>query len=315
MVQSVVEVVAAVIERRDGSFLLARRPEGKVYAGYWEFPGGKVEAGESLGDALARELREELGIEVRHAVPWITRVHSYPHSIVRLNFHRVTQWQGEPQPHEGQSLTWQRFPDLTVEPMLPANAPVLKALRVPLVMGITHAWETGVAPALAAFENALTGGLRLVQVRESSLRADARLDFSRRLCNRLQGIGGIAVVNGDADLALELGAGLHLPSTALMEAKARPDFEWCGASCHDEIELARAADLQLDYVLLGPVRVTASHPHRPGMGWDQFAKLVRGYSLPVLALGGMRPSDVEVAREHGAHGIAMIRGAWGNSSA
>ena len=93
--EKVIEVVAAVIERPDGAFLLAQRPPGKVYAGYWEFPGGKVEPGEAAHDALARELHEELGIEVEQAYPWITREYVYPHGHVRLNFFRVRAWRGE----------------------------------------------------------------------------------------------------------------------------------------------------------------------------------------------------------------------------
>ena len=93
-----IEVAAAVLVRPDGAFLLAQRPAGKVYAGYWEFPGGKIEPGEAADAALARELHEELGIDVVTAYPWITREHVYEHGHVRLNFFRVTEWTGEPHP-------------------------------------------------------------------------------------------------------------------------------------------------------------------------------------------------------------------------
>ena len=120
-----VEVAVAVIERADGAFLLAQRPAGKVYAGWWEFPGGKVDEGESAVAALSRELHEELGIDVRRAYPWITRRFVYPHAMVRLNFFRVVEWAGEPHPREDQAIRWQRFDAPMAEPMLPANAPVL----------------------------------------------------------------------------------------------------------------------------------------------------------------------------------------------
>ena len=123
-----VEVVAAVIERADGAFLLAQRPAGKVYAGWWEFPGGKVDEGETTDAALSRELHEELGIEVQRAYAWITRVFVYPHATVRLNFFRVLQWAGEPHSKEDQAIRWQRFDQPMAEPMLPANAPVLLSL-------------------------------------------------------------------------------------------------------------------------------------------------------------------------------------------
>ena len=134
-----IEVAAAVIERPDGSFLLAQRPAGKVYEGWWEFPGGKVEVGEPVADALARELHEELGIEVVGAYPWITRTFRYPHGNVRLHFYRVTDWRGEPHSREDQALAWQRMPGLTVDPILPANGPILASLALPVTMGITQA--------------------------------------------------------------------------------------------------------------------------------------------------------------------------------
>ncbi len=310
MTQPVVDVVAAVIERADGSYLLAQRPIGKVYEGYWEFPGGKVEPGESIADALNRELHEELGIDVELAYPWITRVHSYPHGKVRLHFHRVTRWCGEPRPREGQVLSWQQNQHVAVSPMLPANGPVLKALSLSTRLGITNAWESGVESALRRVRLALDGGLRLVQVREGNLEADIRKKFSADVVQEVRDVGGTVVINGDLELAMTLGVGLHMPSRELMAAKVRPDVEWCSASCHDAAELEKARELGLDFVLLGPVLVTPSHAGTPGMGWTRFAELINAYTLPVLALGGMRLSKLNEARSWGAHGIAMMRCAW-----
>ena len=310
MTKRVVDVAAAVIERPDGSFLLAQRPTGKVYEGYWEFPGGKVEPGEPIADALNRELREELGIDVELAYPWITRFYAYPHATVRLHFYRVVRWRGVPQPHEMQAFSWQRNHELTVSPMLPANAPVLKALSLPTSMGITCAWESGVEPALNRLRSALARGLRLVQVRENILDPVARKDFAVHVIQAVREVAGIVVINSDIQLATMLGAGLHLPSRELMAAKARPNIEWCSASCHDAGELERARDLGLDFVLLGPVQATPSHSGAPELGWTRFADLIRDYSLPVLALGGMRGRNLDEARRFGAHGVAMVRGAW-----
>jgi len=307
----VVDVAAAVIERDDGSFLLAQRPQGKAYAGYWEFPGGKVKAGEPVAEALRRELHEELGIDLVQAYPWITRVYSYPHATVRLHFHRVLKWQGEPHPHEEQTLAWQRCGALSVAPMLPANAPVLKALSLPIVYAITHAWETGVERALAQLDDALAKGLRLVQIREGKLERLTREAFAAQVVRRVHAMGGIVLVNSDEQLAGRIGAdGVHLPAQALMAAWQRPQFEWCGASCHDAAELARAAELGVDFAVLGPVVETTGHPDLPGIGLQRFCDLAGGRPLPVFALGGMRLSDLDSARARGAHGVAMIRGAW-----
>jgi 8-oxo-dGTP diphosphatase len=127
----ITEVAVGVLMRADGHYLLAQRPDGKPYAGYWEFPGGKLEAGESVEAALARELREELGIDIDMAActRWHTLEHDYPHAYVRLHFCKVTAWRGEPHGCEGQALAWQTLP-ATVAPLLPATLPVLEWLAM-----------------------------------------------------------------------------------------------------------------------------------------------------------------------------------------
>jgi 8-oxo-dGTP diphosphatase len=306
-----IAVVAAVIERPDGSFLLAQRPEGKVYAGYWEFPGGKVEPGESPEAALRRELHEELGVEVRESFPWITRTHAYPHGTVRLDFRRVVDWGGDPHPHENQGFAWQSSGAVDVAPMLPANAPVLKALSLPTTCGITHAWETGVERALRELDLAIAGGLHLVQVREARLADPERRAFAQEVTRRMRAAGGLVLVNGDPELAAAVGAdGVHLPASSLASIRNRPRFDWCGASCHSAEELRLATDLGMDFALLGPVAPTPTHPGATTLGWESFARIARGTQIPIFALGGLTRADMLAARRHGAHGLAMVRGAW-----
>lgn len=120
----VVEVAVGVLIRPDGAFLLTSRPVGKVYAGYWEFPGGKVEPGESIEQALARELHEELGLEIGQSIRWKEQMVDYPHALVRLNFCKVYDWEGVLQMREGQSFAWQHLP-VHVAPVLPGTVPVL----------------------------------------------------------------------------------------------------------------------------------------------------------------------------------------------
>ena len=189
--------------------------------------------------------------------------------------------------------------------------PILKALRLPRVCGITHAGEIGIDAQLARLEAALAGGLRLVQIREPAL-PDADCErFARAVVERCHAAGALAVVNGDAALARRIGAdGLHLPARSLMAADGRPDFEWVGASCHSRAELEQAAALELDYALLGAVRPTQSHPERATLGWPAFGDLVARLPLPVFALGGLSAGDLETAKAAGAHGVAGIRGIW-----
>jgi 8-oxo-dGTP diphosphatase len=121
----VTEVAVGVLVRPDGAFLLTSRPGGKAYAGYWEFPGGKLEAGESVEQALRRELHEELGIDIGDVTPWRVEMVDYPHALVRLNFCKVHQWQGELQMREGQDFSWEQLP-VKVQPVLPGTVPVLE---------------------------------------------------------------------------------------------------------------------------------------------------------------------------------------------
>lgn len=309
----IVEVVAGVLLRPNGEFFLSSRPPGKVYEGYWEFPGGKIEPGETPQQALVRELREELGIEVKTAYPWLVQVFTYPHATVRLQFFQVTEWEGDPHPHEGQQFSWQMPGATQVEPILPANTPILRGLALPRVMGITHlAAEASPERFLSKLQTALDKGLRLVQLREKQLPPAQLAEWGRELVARCHAAGARVVVNAQADVARQIGAdGLHLPAADLLACTDRPDFPLVGASCHNTLELAQAATLQLDYALLGPVLPTLTHADATPLGWSGFADLLAaGYALPVFALGGLSPVQLQQARQAGGHGVALMRAAW-----
>ena len=312
----ITEVAAAVILRADGAFLLGRRPAGSVYAGYWEFPGGKVEAGETPRAALIRELQEELGIQVDTAAttPWLVREFIYEHAHVRLHFFRVRDWQGELRELQHDALAWQAPDAVDVAPLLPANAPILAALRLPDFYAITQAGKMGVAAQLTALEQALTRGLRLVQLREPQLDPASREDFARRAVALCHQHGARLLVNGDIELAQRCGAdGIHLTAAQLMQSATclqRPDGSLVAASCHNAEELARAAQRSVDFVVLGAIQPTASHPGQPGLGWASCAALLAGYALPVYALGGLSRADLAIAWATGAQGVAAIRAAW-----
>lgn len=317
----IVEVSAAVLQRPDGSFLLAQRPADKIWAGYWEFPGGKVEPGETAHHALVRELREELGIEVQTAYPWLTRVFTYPHATVRLSFFRVTEWSGEMHPHEGQQFAWQSNPPqppfikggatCSVSPILPANAPILRALELPSLYAISNAAELGVEVFLERLQANLDTGLRLVQLREKNLSHDELRALAQRVVALAHAHGAKVLLNGDVALAQEIGAdGVQLTSTQLAGLTERPMLDWCAASCHNAEELRRAEALGCDFALLSPALPTQSHPGAPHLGWENFAAIAAGASIPVYALGGLTNDDMQSAWQRGAHGIALLRQAW-----
>jgi 8-oxo-dGTP diphosphatase len=306
-----VEVAAAVVQRTDGAFLLAQRPAGKVYSGYWEFPGGKVEAGETIEHALARELHEELAIHVERSYPWLTLDYDYAHARVRLRFRRVTRWSGELHGREDQRFSWERIESVGVSPLLPANGPILRALALPTFYAISNAGTVGADAFLPRVEHAVANGLRLLQIREKDLRDDALIALARRATAVARPAGCSVLLNAEPDIAARAGAdGVHLTAARLMRLDTRPPLPLVGASCHTAADLERAARLSLDFVVLGSVQETESHPGAALLGWTRFRALVEDYPLPVFAIGGMTRADMERAWEAGAHGIAAIRNAW-----
>ena len=314
-------VSAAVILREQSGkpeYLLAQRPPGKAYDGYWEFPGGKVEAEETFAEALVRELQEELGINVTAMTPWITRHFVYPHARVEIRFFRVTAWEGALHPLEHTDMAWldrrlmagvldleAMTPPFPVRPVLPANTPILRALALPEAYAITNGVENGMEAELLRLRSAQPP---LVQVREKQLSDRERVEFCRAVVAAVHAYGGLVLLNGSEAEARACGAdGLHLSSAALMRCEVRPELPLVFASCHDADELRQACALGLDAVVLGPVSHTATHPDQAPMGWDRFALLIAESSIPVYALGGMALQDIEAAKTWGAQGVAMMR--------
>ncbi len=309
------DVVAVVIYNARGEYLLAQRPAGKAYAGYWEFPGGKVEPGESLDAAVKREIREELGIEVLRAEPWLTRTHVYEHASVRLHFFRTREWQGTLHGMEGQAFAFQVAGKESVSPMLPANGPILKAVGLPTVLGVTQAQAIGISAFMPRLEAALTNGLRLVQVREPGMGIDELRAFALDVVRRCHAAGARVLINGDEDLAHAVGAdGVQLKSAQLGKLAQRPALDLVGASIHSRAELDQATALGCDFAVLGSVKPTATHPGGATLGWAGFASIAADAAIPVYGIGGLSAADVYPdAWQHGAHGIAAIRAAWPSS--
>lgn len=320
---NITHAAVGVIRRDNGLVLLAERPIGKPWAGYWEFPGGKIEANEIPEQALKRELHEELGITATLIYPWLTRTFDYaakydaagkletPAKTVKLHFFVVVEWQGKPFGLEKQAISWQNPEKVAVAPMLPANAPIFTALSLPAIYAITNLSELGEAVFFERLKIALEQGLMMIQIREKQLSAEDLRLFAERVIEVASPYEAKVFINSDLELAYELGAaGVHFTAQELMHLQAKPEGLLCGASCHNEQELAQAEALGLDYVMLSPVQATLSHADASPLGWKSFSDLIADYALPVYALGGMQVVDLHAARLHGAHGIAMQRSIW-----
>ena len=284
--------------------------------GYWEFPGGKLEAGESVFDALVREFDEELGLRVTGAHPWAQRVVAYPHATVRLHFWRsfgaAGEWLGEPLSREGQAFRWEHIDHLTTDPWLAGALPVKRWMQLPAVYAISHAAEMGIEKFLARLDRALANGtIRQLQLREPALDLDSFAKLCEDVRARCKSYGARLLVNSRHPREFWSRAdGVHLTSRDLMRLDARPDVAWCMASCHDARELERAGASGLDAAVLGPVKPTPSHPGAEALGWAGFRDVAAATTIPVYALGGMRLADLRVAIAEGAHGIAAINAIW-----
>jgi len=320
----VTHVAVAILQKPNGDFLLASRPQGKPWAGWWEFPGGKIEANENPEHALKRELQEELGVMPTQIQPWLQRIYDYPAisengydspaKKVHLHFFFVTAWQGDLHPHEGQQLSWQNPANITVSPVLPANAPIMKALALPSIYAISNVAEMGEDAFLSSLELQLKNGLKLLQLRER-LCESASMRFAEQVIFLGHTYGANIMLNGSVDLAKELGAdGAHLPSAELMKLEEKPKNLarpfMVAASCHNAQELTLAQKLGLDFVVLSPVKPTHSHPDAAILGWQNFSQLIENIEIPVYALGGMTQNDSPLALAAGARGIAMQRAIW-----
>lgn len=309
--QRTINVAVAVIQRKDGYILFTERPAGKACAGEWEFPGGKVEAGETPRQALGREIEEELAIQITRARPWITLPHTYPHASVLLHFFIVTDWTGTEHGREGQQLSWQKLSELTVSPLLAANAPVIRALQLPEIYAISCVSEIGEEEFLHRLAIKIDRGLQLLQLREKSL-SNCQL---HRLVDKIlpMTVPASVTILINSDMPGEQQkrfSGLHLTSNHLMNLDQRPAFDLVAASCHNREELQQAVNLGLDFAVLSPVMKTPSHPEAKPLGFSAMAKLITNCPIPVYALGGMTIDQLHEIQSHGAHGIAMLRNAW-----
>ncbi len=309
----VIPVVAGVIEDATGRILLAQRPPGKHLAGCWEFPGGKVDAGESEADALVRELDEELGLEVEVSSPLMTLCHHYSDRSIRLLLRRVDHWSGLPRGNEGQAIGWFRKDELAALDMPEADRPIVRLLGADPRYSISASPDSfaDTSEFLADWRARLEAGFRLLQLRAHDVPKPTLRILAAECAALARQFNARWLLNGHFDEAEALGAdGVHLSARVALGLHSRPKgfSGLVGVSCHTQEALMHAAKIDADFACLSPVQATASHPGAATLGWDRFAAWCAESPLPVVALGGLSPNDLERARECGAFGVAGIRG-------
>lgn len=308
-----VRVVAAAILNGRGECLIARRPRHLHQGGKWEFPGGKAAPRETLEQALSRELQEELGIVPDEIEPLIRIRHRYPDKAVELDVWRVTRFHGEPHGREGQEVRWVGLHELSQYEFPEANTPIITALSLPDRYLVTPEPGIDLDAFIGGLRRSLSAGVRLVQLRAKGLASRELEELAARAVQTCHECDASLLLNAEPALAERLGAdGVHLTAARLhaLDRRPLPSSRWVAASCHGPDDLEHAAQIGVDFAVLGPVASTPTHPGAATLGWDGFGALCDQARMPVYALGGMRSSDVAKARQRGGQGIAAIRALW-----
>jgi 8-oxo-dGTP diphosphatase len=309
-----IHVVAAAIINDRGEVLVSQRRQGSHLAGYWEFPGGKIEHSELPEAALSRELKEELDILPVSRRPLIRTRYHYPGKSVLLDVWKVNAWSGEPRGVEGQQIEWRVVDQLDSKEFPPADIPVINALLLPSRYLITGQFS-GISDFERRLAAALDKGIRLVQLRLTHDWVEAHgnslaleiISLCSALCSQAS---AIMMLNVPDAIETEDCDGIHLTSRQLANVRKRPACRFVSASCHSRDELELAQSLGVDFAVLSPVRATRTHPDAAPIGWDAFSRLVENINIPVYALGGMTVDDIEQAWQSGAQGIAAIGALW-----
>jgi len=310
LMSKVIHVAAGVIINSKGHILIAKRLADSHQGGLWEFPGGKLEAGETAEQALIRELNEELGIVSTSLEPLIQIRHDYSDKSVLLDVLRVTEFEGEAYGKEGQPIRWVAPENLNEFEFPAANVPIVAAARLPTCLLITND-EASVEACLKKLQAALDRGVKLIQLRQRLWSRDQWQQAVPKLTQLCESAGAVLLLNSPKGNVCA--DGWHLTSRQLMAAElptSRTSTQWLSAACHNQQQLAQAEALGIDFVTLSPVEPTSSHADAVGLGWRLFEDWVSRAKLPVYALGGMSDHQLDRALNAGAQGVAGISAWW-----
>lgn len=315
-------VLGVVYNAARDKVLVARRPQSSHLGGMWEFPGGKVRSDESAFQALKRELLEEINIDIGDCSPLISFDFDYPGKPLRFSVWKVHGWTGQLAGKEGQLTKWVDISSLAAADFPPANKGIIAACKLPPVYLITPDLDNYTPAFVDELREYVAAGVRLVQYR--SKKSNYHKPVVIELMDICRSRGAELLTNSTPEFAMEVGAGgVHLTSARLLELSERPlpHGSWVAASCHNTHELLHAVKIDVDFCVLSRVRKKGSVAARGDssqaaifadntLGWDGFSEMVRQIPVPVYALGGMKLSDLDRARQLGGQGIALISDVW-----
>ena len=307
-----VHVAVGILRDSQGRVLIAQRGGTQHLAGLWEFPGGKVEPGETVLEALKRELFEELGVCIKEAMPLLRIPFDYSNKTVLLDCWTVQSFSSTPIGREGQPLEWVHPKQLHEYPLPEANSPIANALSLPDFIAISGAYST-VDEFRERLQQALASGAKIFYLRDQSQYFNQQ--FMASVITQCAE-HDVRLVVSDLVVAKRWpGVGLHLSSRnlALADTGSLGDlssFPLLGASCHNKEDLLKARVQKVDYAFLSPVNETSSHPLQAPLGLDKFARLIRDAGTPIYALGGMQKADLNWVKCMGGQGIAAISEFW-----
>lgn len=295
-----IEVVAAVIRDEQGNILIAQRAKDKHQGGKWEFPGGKVESGESRRSALSRELNEELGIEVGHSKRLISTYHEYEDKSIYLDVYEITQWDGNAHGREGQPVKWVKPKALGDYDFPAANKPIIEAAMLPKFIKIlkpvvtSESFEKQALAALQARQAFVLHNFKETELTHQQL--SWLLDVAQQ--------HEVEVILESPPPLVRNDYNLHLNNEELLKAQVKPEARRVSATCNTPGELFKAQHLGLDFIFIGPVLMNLKDNNQQVLGWPAFQSLVGRVNIPAYAVGGLNEKDLELAREYGAQGIA-----------
>jgi 8-oxo-dGTP diphosphatase len=301
-----IDVAVNILSGPDGRVLMAERTKTQISAGFWELPGGKVEAGESPESAALRELAEEVGVRASRAYPVMRYEHAFPTQRVRLHVFRVTGWDGTPHGREGQRLAWVDPAAPNVAPILPSVGRVLTVLGLPAVYGITQGHGLGRPQEfMDILQAALKDGLRLIQVREPGLTPDQRITLARRVAQIAHPYGARVLIAGSAQEGCRAGLNaIHSTAADLQRLSGRPPVKLWTVSCHTAQDLARAQELGADAAVLSrsPIGVPSGSD---GHLSEPLGRLAAGATLRLYLLHDGVDVNPPEANLLGAIGVAV----------